>query len=172
VLAVSPGTRSTAIVCLSARFRLSLVKVVAPRKRSTTATRTVRREIEAAIRACDPATLVIETGRRGAASHVLRHQRRAALEAGRLVGLRVREVRFVDACVALTGSARADAPLPTLVDCYPEISARLDPSRPNLFRNPDQRRELRPLIAAATLAHAIALQAIAVIGPEALGPVQ
>ncbi len=158
-----------AVVCLTARFTLGVARLVTPRRRrGQCPVDILRDELRTLLNACVPSTLVVEHGRRGAESLALQSLRETALEVGRTDSLRVVEVRFADACIAIAGSARRDAPVQILTKCYPEIAARLDGPRPGFFRSEDHRRELRPLIAAAALAHAVGLHAIQAIPAESL----
>ncbi len=158
-----------AFVCLTSRFSLRVARTVTPRRRPGQCPVYVfRDELRKILADCAPSTLVVEHGRKGAGSGALQCLRETALGIGRTEGMRVVEVRVADACTAIAGSARRDAPVRLLADCYPEIAVRLDRSRPGFFRSEDHRRELRPLIAAATLAHAVGLHAVQAIPAESL----
>lgn len=171
ILAISPGLRATAFVCVTARFSMHVARMLAPRRHRAPelALAALRAELDALIAQCAPATVVVEHGRKGRESADLRQVRRALLGIARRAGLRVIEARFADASLAISGSDRADACVPILAECYPPVAARLDPTRKTLFRSEDHRRELRPLIAAATLAHAAGLEAIQVLSLPGVG---
>lgn len=154
VLAVAhSGLRRAGLVVIDRKGRVRSARCKYLRRASCAAERLnlMRKEVESLIDNHNVSLVALGTlSRQTTETNLLGNTLRQACEEANVW---LREIPL--SRVATIPNGERDAAIAELAATYPELAGRLDFSKPSLFRNGDHERELRPLVDAFLLAHAI-----------------